>query len=849
MSLHFSAYYLFSLLVAIFSFLAPVSAQSSTQSATDTSFPANGTVIVSGNATLSLSTFLSLATSSATTTTVSRSGNRDIPITTVVPVIFNVTATATSTIAASSTTISASATPTADPSQLDTRIDPAFGVLGAILILTGLPSAFLGHKNRWTSFFLVGFYSLSLVCIVLILKFGVLRAVNPPTDTLRGLFVLASCVAGIAGGGITIFFWKATRYFIGGWGGFAFALWIQCFRNGGLITPIGLRWIMYIGCAVVGFVLCTIPKIHYHVLLISTAFVGATSFMLGVDCYTTANLKEFYIWNIGFTSLFPRFLENNIKFPVTQSMQIELGLLGAVTLMGMAVQFQILKILQRKLQEIREEQRRLDEVAVARAAERFASLDQEKEEWDRAHPSLAKHGRNDSAMTATTGVETGSDEKRASVFTLELNRAASRQTPGALPVLDLGTDLEEDVPQGFIAESSGSRNKKDLTLAELEDLKKKEGLLAEIQAVRRSIEILKSDTPAPSSSEDSRHASVASRRTASHDPGTMTAGPSHLRPPRQPDPRTRAYSEDLSHLADLASSIGRPVSAPLRDDDWDAYVRERKLLQPPSGVTAPIPTTPIGPAPRLSVSSAVTDALLERRRRESALSVGQANPLSAQAPPDPQDVSSPPPREDVVSAPMLHKKSHSQGANVPVMILPPQTIVSPTPKRPEQPRTKTFEELAERHREMIRQMQAPLTQAEKEQTELAEAKRRWGRAKEMEKRAVTKRQTEQAAALSKEGKKKHHKSGDILDGAKGRSTSPGDDPRTKSHSRSLSADLLASVPKSTRKVDEWQRNQLQDLESGIKPERPEPPSSKRRSAVPFPDHRQRSTGIHRDPIS
>lgn len=33
-------------------------------------------------------------------------------------------------------------------------------------------------------------------------------------------------------------------------------------------------------------------QIHYHVLLASTAVVGATSFMLGVDCFTTAGLKE-----------------------------------------------------------------------------------------------------------------------------------------------------------------------------------------------------------------------------------------------------------------------------------------------------------------------------------------------------------------------------------------------------------------------------------------------------------------------------------------------------------------------------------------------------------------------------
>ena len=42
----------------------------------------------------------------------------------------------------------------------------------------------------------------------------------------------------------------------------------------------------------IGFVLCTIPKLHYYIMLTSTAFVGATAFMLGVDCFTTAGLKE-----------------------------------------------------------------------------------------------------------------------------------------------------------------------------------------------------------------------------------------------------------------------------------------------------------------------------------------------------------------------------------------------------------------------------------------------------------------------------------------------------------------------------------------------------------------------------
>lgn len=119
---------------------------------------------------------------------------------------------------------------------------------------------------------------MALCCAVLIIQFGVIPAINPPSKTLRGMFVLASAIAGIMGGAIAIFFWKAARYGIGAWGGFALALWVQCFRDGGVIRPIGFRWILYIGssscftsplthkavcvgCAVVGFTLCTIPKV------------------------------------------------------------------------------------------------------------------------------------------------------------------------------------------------------------------------------------------------------------------------------------------------------------------------------------------------------------------------------------------------------------------------------------------------------------------------------------------------------------------------------------------------------------------------------------------------------------
>ncbi|KAJ7071135.1 hypothetical protein C8F01DRAFT_1362899 [Mycena amicta] len=752
---------------------------------------------------------VSLSLSTSSFTSVSRSGSRSVS--TVLPTVLNVTVTIPPSSTSASVSASASASASAGPNTvLATKLDPAFGVLGAVLIITGVPSAFFGHKNRWTSFFLIGFYTLSLVCFVLILKFGILTAVNPPSKVLRGMFVLASAVAGIAGGGISIFFWKASRYFIGGWGGFALALWVQCFHNGGVIQTIGFRWIFYIGCGVVGFILCTIPKIHYHILLISTAMVGSSAFMLGVDCFTTAGLKEFYIWNLGFRSLFPKYVNNGIDFPVSQTMQIELGLIGAITLMGIAVQFRVLTVLQRKLQEIAEEQKKRDEEAEIQAAGRFATVLREREEWEKDHPSMNKHGRQESGYSSMPLMKDhdGSSspvagEHRSSTFTLvneartrhqsagseflfaptpeeELTRATRNlQTPGALPALDLGLGIKEDVPHSFIAKDDSPRNSDNVME---EDLKRKQELVAEIQTIRRSIDALKSETPAPSSSAESRRPSVTSRRTLSIDAGVaLLPTPVHTRPPRENDPRGRVHSMELSHLASsrVGESIGRPTSAPLHDD-WDVYVQERKLLQPPAGVTPPIMPSA---GSRIAISPAVADALTLRKRRESALGLGTDS------------------SEDVPLARIsaAHNRSSSSGNMGPVNILPPRkAIVAPTPQRPAQTRTRTFEELNERHREKMRDLQAPLTTAAQEDADLAAAKQRWDKAKALEKEGVLRRQAEKASLVERRR--------DEADRGASR------------HSRSLSADKLgggsASKRLSTMKVEDWQRYQ-QEAESGV----------------------------------
>ncbi|KAF8078734.1 hypothetical protein FPV67DRAFT_1466248 [Lyophyllum atratum] len=855
----------FLLLPAVLPVLALVAAQSPTPSPTP-------------SPTLTLSLTTALFTTAITT----RIQNQNTIITGVLPTTFNVTRTLTPTSSTdpssssssssiSTSSASASATPTPAPITLDTKLDPAFGVLGAVLIITGLPSAFWGHKNRWTSFFLIGFYTLSLICFVLILKFGILAAVNPPSKTLRGMFVLASAIAGIAGGAIAIFFWKAARYGIGAWGGFAFGLWVQCFHNGGLIKPIGFRWILYIGCAVIGFMLCTIPKAHYHILLVSTAFVGSSAFMLGVDCFTTAGLKEFYIWNLGFSSLFPKFTSNNMEFPVSQAMQIELGLIAAVALMGAAVQLRILAVLHRKLDEISEEQKKRDEEAELHAAGRFSDVIREQNEWEKEHPSISRHGRHESGLSTLPLMkdQDGSSspisaEHRSSTFTLvpdgrarqqsnvsdfkaaatpeeELSRAARNlQSPGALPALDLGSGIQEDVPSGFMAadelrlqSQTEELRRNNLSPSELEELKRKQDLMLEIKTIRRSIDALKSDTPAPSLSGTSRHPSMTSRRTMSMDANSILLPiPPHLRPPRETDPRARAQSMEMSSLGyppTTSDAISRPTSVPPKDTEWDAYVHDRKLLQPPAGVTHPIATTPATPSSRVPISPAITEALNKRKKRETTLAHGEQSTDSS---------------EDIPLARLARHTRSSSNGNVPVTILPPRrssAIASPTPQRPGPSRTRTFEELNERHRGKMRDLQAPLTQAEKEEADIRAARQRWERNKVVERESVARRQAEKAAQHEKERRKR---SQDDNERKERKTLMPSD---TGRHSRSLSHDRLGASSRrlSTLKVEDWQKYQ-QETEIGLKPE-PPGSSSKRNSrtlpspsGVPFPDGGNRS---------
>ncbi|KAG8852277.1 hypothetical protein FRB91_006717 [Serendipita sp. 411] len=783
----------------------------------------------------------------ATTTIVS-----SVPVTTVrltvtsasrVTVVPSTIFTATNIMSAIPTaTASATALPT--PVTLHTTIGPAFSVLGAFLILTGLPSAFWGHKNRWTSFFLIGFYTLAVVCLSLILRFGVLQAINPPNETLKGLFVLSCCVAGIIGGGITIFFYQGTKYFIGGWGGFAFGLFIQCFQNGGLVKPIGFRWLMYIGCSAIGFVLCTLPKLHYKVLLAATAMVGASAFILGVDCFTTAGLKEFYVYNLGFRELFPKYA--NIEFPVSQTMQIELGMIGAVALMGMAVQARVLVALQARLREINAEQDRRNAEIEAKSAVRLQQIDRELEEWEQDHgkrggirgakiPDDLEASRTQSPeshrASSQFSIFKGTKAKDRSSVTMADAAAANSQAPKeATPAspklnLDLGGSVERALPENMLDSTVAAGRLSDEE-KQNPDIQRNIQLLDEIQGIRAAINSIKSDGPPMDVS------SVAQNTRRSFT----------LSDPKPIEMTSTRRTVGTGPRVHLQSTPARPTSTPALSE-WDEYVKNRTLFQPPSGVSQPITPVPvqINRPHSITMPAAVAQALDQRQTKERAYESGGpaaylgavnhppglgsgSRPASthlnlnggANTPVDDDDIPLARQRRDSAGANSMLQGSERKRATSQVIVLPPAKS-SPS-RTPDQPVFKSFEQLSSRHREKMRELQEPISKKESEQAQIDAARQRWERSKAIERNVMSQKEQEK--------------------GRNRNSLMP--EPRTSTHSRSHSAFGIGSNtvrPSSTAKVQDWQRYQeTVHVDSGNRKDGDSSPltGSRPRSKSPLP---------------
>lgn len=264
---------------------------------------------------------------------------------------------------------------------LETKITVPFSILGAILIASGGPMCFWGGRNRWSSYFLTGAYLAAVIVMVPILRFGVIEQDHPPSNVVQGIFVLACIISAIGSGAVSVIFWKGTRFIVGAGGGFVISLFLLSLRSNAVIRPLGLRYILILGCIAVGFVLATVPAISLYVTLFATAAMGAAAVVLGIDCFTTGGLKEFWLYILGFGGLFPKLT----YFPFTITIQAELGVMAALFVMGAAIQWRLLEIIMKKIKELKQldRDRMLEEEAAAYRQSMI--LDADLVVWEKRH--------------------------------------------------------------------------------------------------------------------------------------------------------------------------------------------------------------------------------------------------------------------------------------------------------------------------------------------------------------------------------------------------------------------------------------------------------------------------------
>src|ERR1700749_2736214 len=113
----------------------------------------------------------------------------------------------------------------------------------------------------------------------------------PATDAVQGGYLVAIFATGAVFGGLALVFKEITEGLCCLLGGFCIGMWLLTIKAGGLVTENGAK---------IGFILAfaggfyCLAFSHYtraYGSMLCTAFGGATSLVLGIDCFSRAGLK------------------------------------------------------------------------------------------------------------------------------------------------------------------------------------------------------------------------------------------------------------------------------------------------------------------------------------------------------------------------------------------------------------------------------------------------------------------------------------------------------------------------------------------------------------------------------
>lgn len=332
---------------------------------------------------------------------------------------------ASGTVSNSTTTDVEAGSPTLLP--LQPRITPALAIAGVVLIVTGVLYALVGVKNKWVQVFLSAAYLSSLSVLVLIIY-----VINPPTsNAVQGAYFVGVFMTGIIFGAGALVFKDITEGLGCLLGGFSLSMWFLTLKEGGLVSSTGGKAIVIAVFCVLSWSLSFSHHTRAYGLIGSTSFSGATALVLGVDCFSKAGLKEFwvYVWALN-TNLFPL---NTSTFPITRGIRVETIIIVLGCVIGVISQIRLWRVVKDKQRAkqaaVAEDVRRKDAVEEALGRHLERQNDRDRSEWEKRYGDRLQAKRNtvlwsdaqpEKPLSNTSTTEVDSSDNSGSIDSLEL---------------------------------------------------------------------------------------------------------------------------------------------------------------------------------------------------------------------------------------------------------------------------------------------------------------------------------------------------------------------------------------------------------------------------------------------
>ncbi|KAL9046748.1 MAG: hypothetical protein Q9214_000495 [Letrouitia sp. 1 TL-2023] len=263
-------------------------------------------------------------------------------------------------------------------------ITPALSVAGAFMMLTGVLYTLIGIKTKWLHIFFSTAYLTSLAVSVLIIY-----VMHPPiSNAIQGAYFVAAFVTGMIFGGGSVIFTDVTEGLGCLLGGFCLSMWFLVLTPGGLITSTAGKAI-FISCFTLGIFGFYISHwTRAYGLIGATSFAGATVIVLGIDCFSRAGLKEFwlYIWDLN-ADIFP--LHYDGPYPITRGIRVEIAAIIIIFLLGVMSQMKVWKIIKKRREERAAERLRQEQLQDQAEEDLGRKLEegneQERNVWETAY--------------------------------------------------------------------------------------------------------------------------------------------------------------------------------------------------------------------------------------------------------------------------------------------------------------------------------------------------------------------------------------------------------------------------------------------------------------------------------